>query len=325
MNELHDYRDAFQDITPWSGYVPRGYLPDFLGTLTDINFRPSSGLDRSSVGGGYITTTTPKIGDGQNAEGWFEAVNWLAAARDGRDHFVMVSLGAHYGAQLVGAHHMLQLVNPLPCTLVAVEPEPENYAWISKHMRTNSIDPDVHWLIPMAVSDTNDPVLFPIGAPGIGSNNCFSTNAPNSRKIYADLIIRDGDPGATLRSLLVCNTTGFMQPVHPDLPYMTEVKVVSALTLEDLLSPFDRIDFIEADIQQSEIIVFPPFIDLLRKKVRRIHIGTHGKDVHTTLHKLFVDNGWSIVFSFEPNALHESALGRFELNDGVITVMNPDF
>ena len=98
----------------------------------------------------------------------------------------MISLGAHYGAQLVGGHHMLKAVNPLPCTLVGVEAEPGNFAWISDHMRDNGIDPDAHWLLPMALSDSHDPVLFPVGSSGYGSNNCIATNAfevpENSRR-----------------------------------------------------------------------------------------------------------------------------------------------
>jgi len=62
----------------------------------------------------------------------------------------------------------------------------------------------------------------------------------------------------------------------------------------------------------------------LRRKVRRIHIGTHGRAVHIALHDLFAKDGWEIVFSFEPNATHESALGTFSTNDGVLTVRNPD-
>jgi hypothetical protein len=324
MNDMKEYAGAFDCLTPWRGHVPQGFLADFLGTLTDLKFRPTYGPSRAEVGERMVTTDLPMLGDGSNGEGWFEAINWMAAAREARGRFVMMSLGAHYGAQLVDAHRMLQLVNPMPSMLVAVEGEPGNYAWIADHMRHNGIDPNVHWLLPMAISDSNEPVLFPVGSPGIGSNNCFASNTLNSRRIYVDLIIRDRDPNAALRSLLLDNTTGFMQPVHPGLPYMTEVKVVSAITLPDLLGPFDRIDFIEADIQQSEIVVFPPYIDALRKKVRRIHIGTHGKDVHASLHRLFADNDWDIVFSFEPNARHECELGSFELNDGILTVKNPE-
>jgi hypothetical protein len=323
MRDLREFQRELEILKPWSGQVPQGFLADFLGGLTDIRFRPLLGLDHSSAGGGHAATSLPTLGDGGNGEGWFEAVTWMAAAREARERFVMISLGAHYGAQLVGAHRMLQAVNPMPSTLVAVEAEPENFAWIADHMRDNGIDPDAQWLIPMAISSSREPVLFPVGSPGIGSNNCFATNAANSRRIYADLIVRDGNPETALRSLLVDNATGFTQPVHPGLPYMTEVKLVSAVTLEDLLGPFDRVDFIEADIQQSEIIVFPPFMDILRKKVRRIHIGTHGKDVHESLRSLFADSGWNIVFSFAPNAQHECGLGRFELNDGILTVTNP--
>jgi len=42
------------------------------------------------------------------------------------------------------------------------------------------------------------------------------------------------------------------------------------------------------------------------------------------LHKLFADSGWNVIFSFAANSQHECALGRFELNDGVLTVKNPD-
>ena len=68
---------------------------------------------------------------------------------------------------------------------------------------------------------------------------------------------------------------------------MAEIKLMSCVTLKDLISPFDVVDYLESDIQQSEIVVFPPFIDLLRRKVRRILIGTHGIDVHHSLHELF--------------------------------------
>lgn len=62
---------------------------------------------------------------------------------------------------------------------------------------------------------------------------------------------------------------------------------------------------------------------LLKSKVRRIHIGTHGRDVHAELHRLFAKDGWEIVFNYEPNAEHGSALGPFKTNDGILTVRNP--
>jgi hypothetical protein len=42
------------------------------------------------------------------------------------------------------------------------------------------------------------------------------------------------------------------------------------------------------------------------------------------LHQLFAEHGWDIVFTYEPNAEFDSLLGKFALNDGVLTVRNPD-
>jgi hypothetical protein len=235
----------------------------------------------------------------------------------------MITLGACFAAQAVGAYRALQLLNPMPCKLVAVEPEPENCQWIRRHLRDNGIDLDDHWLIPLALSDRNDPVLFPVGSPGTGAQNCVATNEPLAREIYASDIIGTGRVEEALRNLLIHNTTGLTKNLVSGHNFMAEIKLMSAVTLADILGPFDCVDYLESDIQQSEILVFPPFIDLLKRKVRRIHIGTHGQDVHQSLHQLFAERGWDIVFSFAPNAKFDSPMGEFTTNDGVLTVTNP--
>jgi hypothetical protein len=323
MNDLNDYANVFDEIRPFSGMVPQGFAVDFLGTLTDANFRTMFGVDPKTTGGVAVQTQLPTMAT--YGEGWFEAVNWIETARAARGRFVMVTLGACYGAQAVGSYRALQAINPMPYRLVAVEPEPENVKWIVRHMRDNGIDPDDQWIVSSAISDRNEPVLFPVGSPGSGAQNCFSTNENAAREFYVKEIVSGGQVEEALRNLLLHNSTGITKDLTPgsDYNFMAEIKIVSAVTLKDILSPFDVVDYIESDIQQSEILVFPPFMELLKKKVRRIHIGTHGVEVHTTLAKLFERDGWDIVFDFEPNKRHASALGDFDLNDGVLTVRNP--
>jgi len=166
-------------------------------------------------------------------------------------------------------------------------------------------------------------VLFPVGSPGSGAQNCYSTNERASRAQIARELIAGGRAAEGLTNLLLRNTTGISKDLAPGHDFMAEIRLVSAVTLRDVLAPFEFVDYLDSDIQQSEIIVFPPFLDLLKRKVRRIHIGTHGKDVHRSLHELFRSDGWEIVFSYEPNATHASALGAFTTNDGVLTVRNP--
>jgi hypothetical protein len=319
--DLTGFRDVFDGIEPFEGEVPKGYLVDFLGTMTDGKFRAYSGIDVASVGGRFEATRLPDLA--ADGEGWFEAVDWVVAAREASDRYVMVTLGACYGAQALGAYKALQLLNPMPFKLVAVEPVPENMEWTVKHFRDNGVNPDEHWLVPLALSHNHDPVFFPVGSPGSGAQNCYATNEQAAREAYVAELERD-DPVRALRNLVLNNTTGLSKELVEGERLFAEIKMVSALTLREILAPFDRVDYVEADIQQSEILVFPPHIDLLRRKVRRIHIGTHGRDVHWALHDLFVENGWEVIFSFAPNSEFDTAAGRFSTNDGVLTVHNPD-
>jgi hypothetical protein len=123
---------------------------------------------------------------------------------------------------------------------------------------------------------------------------------------------------------MTTNSTGITKDLVEGKNFPAEIKMVSAITLQDILSPFDVVDYVESDIQQSEILVFPPYMTLLKRKVRRVHIGTHGREVHTTLLQLFEKDGWDIVFNFEPNSTFTSPLGKFSTNDGVLTAVNPD-
>jgi hypothetical protein len=321
VNKLQDYANVFDGVKPWAGQVPKGYLVDFLGTITDAKFRVMFGIDPETTGGDYLQTRLPTIEDG---EGWFEAVNWILAARDARDRYVMATLGACYGAQAVGSCRALQLLNPMPYKLIAVEPEPDNYEWTRRHMLDNSIDPDDQWIVKCAISARNDPVLFPIGSPGTGAQNCVATNEEFSRKVYAEEIIATGHSADVLRKLMTTNSTGITKNLVPGENFPAEIKMVSAVTLQDVLSPFNVVDYLESDIQQSEILVFPPFMDFLKRKVRRVHIGTHGVEVHNILLQLFEKDGSEIIFNYEPNSKFVSPLGSFSTNDGVLTVRNLD-
>ena len=326
MNDLQKYDGLFDVIQPWGGEVPPGYRVDFLGTMTDLRFEALWGNDPAKAAGGYLETATPFIGDSPdgNAEFWFESADWVLAAADALRFFRHGHAGGLLRLPGCRSYRALQFFNAMPCKLVAIDPIPENIAMTKQHFRDNGINPDDHWLITAAISDTNDPVFFPIGVPGTGIQNCVSTNAAGAREVYVRELIDNGRAEEALRNLLAANSTGITKDLLPGHDFQAEIKLVSATTLRDILGPFDRVDYLEADIQQSEIIVFPPFIELLKKKVRRIHLGTHGQHVHWALHHMFEANGWEIVFSYEPDSTHRSALGTFKTNDGVLTVKNPD-
>jgi hypothetical protein len=320
MNDVEKFRDVFRGITPFAGTPPKGFQVDFLGTLTDSRFRLDFDGNPETDGGSPVITRLPTIEQG---EVWFEAVNWVEAARAATDHYVMITLGACYAAQAVGAQRALAALNPMPYRLVAVEPEPDNMKWVRKHLSDNGIDPDRQWLLQTVISGSNEPVYFPVGSPGSGAQNCFSTNAREARANYLDYFVKSGKVKQALEAILLQGTTGIEKDLVPGMNFKSEIKVVSSITLPDVLGPFDRVDYLEADMQQSEIVVFPPYMDILKQRVRRVHIGTHGADVHSELAELFRRDGWTMVFDYEPNSSFETPLGNFSTNDGVLSAVNP--
>jgi hypothetical protein len=323
MNDLQNVGGFFDGIAPWSGTIPAGFAMDFLGIRTEKTFLEPWGCPTSFVDGSHLQTEIPRLAD-PDGESWFEAVDWVQAAREAHDRYVMITLGANYGCQAVASHRALQLLNPMPYKLVAVEPIPQNMEWVRRHMRDNGIDPNDQWLLQAAISPTNEPAFFPVGSPGSGAQNCIATNEPDQRKRYLEGFIAQGRTEEALANLLLHNTTGLQKELIAGKNFLGEIRLVSSVTLADVLGPFERVDFLEADIQESERIVFPPFRSLLKRKVHRVHVGTHGKDTHQLLLQMFIDDGWDIVFNYEPESVHETVLGTFSTNDGILSVRNPD-
>ena len=291
--------------------------------MSPAEFRHEFGFEAAAAGGGFVQTKHPQIGNGKNAEPWFEAVNWVMAAIEAKDCFSMISLGASFGAQAVGAWRALKALNPLSCRLVTVEPVPDKFDLLVHHFQQNGIDPHEHWILPMAVSASTDPVLFQFAAPGSGAQDGHSTNEIRERKRYLSEFLRSGFALQAFGDLLLHNTTSLVPKIGLK-ERSAVVKYVSAITLAELLAPFDHVDLLASDIQPSEAVVFPPFLSLLKAKVRRLHIGTHSRTAHASLHHLFAHAGWEIVFSYEPSSAHDSELGRFKTSDGILTLRNPD-
>ena len=212
----------------------------------------------------------------------------------------------------------------MPAKLCAIEADPENFGWLKKHFRDNGLNPDQHWLLNCALSDTNTPVLFPEGSPGSGANDCMATNDRLARAGYAQELLADPKLAERVAKLIVDGDTGITTNLAPGWNFPANIKLISAVTLLDVLSPFDRVDLLESDIKLSEKIVFPPAMDAIKQKVKRVHIGTHGSAVHDDLLQALATRRFEIIFNYAPRTHHESDLGVFDINDGVISAINLD-
>jgi hypothetical protein len=360
--DLPSNEDVLAQFKPWSGIVPAGYIPSFFGAQTAVFFW-AHWLRRDEIaealsGPRQITVPIPTF---RNGEMFFEQANIartiLLERPAHHDRFIVVELGGGHGPRAVDSALALRQRRPdLKPFLVVVEALPVYVDWCRHHLVANGLDPNEHWIIQGIVAAEPVPALFDFQPKGFGNQiadpGVMATLASviNSRQKAITILNRlaagtvfvqnadhrghhfwrrsklvEGSPRAKL-------CLGDPSSWTPDgvigtathLPSTSEIGFVSALTLPTILAPLPYVDFMDVDIQFAEADVIPPYLDLLKQKVRLLSIGTHSKKIHDALYRCFDSAGWRIVNDIEPFAHHVRGNESFDNTDGVLTVQNPN-
>jgi hypothetical protein len=96
-------------------------------------------------------------------------------------------------------------------------------------------------------------------------------------------------------------------------------------TIEYLLRNVEIMDILHIDVQGAEKDTVPAEFDILSKKVRRIHMGTHGAEVHAKMLETF--KSWRVEWNYVGGGLSAkptiTPYGPVRFNDGVLGVVNP--
>lgn len=320
MNDLGHHVGAFNALQGWRGAVPDGSVANFLGVITDSTFLElySPSNSTMTVGDDHVAEV-PGVSDG---ELFFEFAAIYEAVRAAEGQFTMVELGGGYASRCVDANAALKRYNPLPARFVVVEAEPTHFLWAREHMRVNGIDPDEHWMINAAVSDSCQPVLFLVGE-GVYYNSIIDEQESLS---YCDKIVETGMEKEAMRNLICTGQLGAKIP-YKSLAgeHIHDVKFVSARPLSDILQPLGTVDLLDVDIQGSEVTVLPAAIKSINRKVKRLHLGTHGAAIHTFMWEMFFENEWICEYDYPPNAVVETEWGDFRTSDGILTFVNSRF
>lgn len=321
MDQLEATVRSFADTEPWQGEVPKGYFPNFLGVMTELAFvaehPPSNHL--LPVNGQTNKAPAPAFDDG---ELFFEQAAIEKAVKAASGRFIMVELGGGFAARTVDAHAALQRHNPLPSQFVVVEAEPTHFEWAQRHMRVNGIDPEEHWLINALVGTDDLPKLFLLGE-GFFGNSIMSEG--DILQLVANLNA-GGSSQQVLQNVLLSGRCGVQQPYtvasgtrHFDMGF------ISSMPLRNILQPLAHVDFMDIDIQGGESEVLPAAMAVIDKKVKRIHLATHGAERHQQMWDLFFEHGWMCETDYAPNSKHQSNWGSFENNDGILDLVNLNF
>ncbi len=104
---------------------------------------------------------------------------------------------------------------------------------------------------------------------------------------------------------------------------MAEIKLMSCVTLKDLIGLFDIVDYIESDISNPRFwCSFPTSTYCASESAAFKSARTEGRPSGAPRP---VRKQWrQIVFRFEPNGAYDGRSGKFVTNDGTLIVKNPD-
>lgn len=291
------HHQIFEKFQPFCGTVPNGHEYDFLGT----QIRPEYIGMRGSGERISVSTTYPYPDDE-----YFEWIDLLESVVLSGPEYTFMELGAGIGRWSVRAAFAC-IQQQKNCHLVAVEAEPNHYQWMRMHFSENGLDPEAHTLLHAAVTDVLGEIPFYIEAPYGGAPDAwygqFIANPYDEvdeieLRTYQELPIRRHRSG--------CRSVA-----------------VPGVSLDTLLQNHNGVDLIDFDIQGHELSVISASIDTLNKKVKRLHIGTHSREIELGLRELLGNHGWSCIADHPGEAEGETAWGRFQFQDGVQSWINP--
>jgi FkbM family methyltransferase len=209
----------------------------------------------------------------------------LDAAREAEGRLTFMEIGAGYGRWSARAADVAR-ANDLALRLLAVEAEPSHFAALEPYLRANDVDVARHRVLHAAVGARPGRVPFAVGMP-----DCYGQRMLTPR-LALNWLRRGG-----------------------------RIRLIRRFTLTSLIDGF--VDLIDLDIQGSEADVLEAASDALRQNVRRVHIGTHSREIEQQLRDLFTRLDWSCEADFAGDGERETPWGSVVFEDGAQTWRNP--
>jgi FkbM family methyltransferase len=246
----------------------------------------------------YAETSYPSFD-----EEYFEWIDVLEAVVTADRRFTMVELGAGWGRWLINAAAAARQ-RELEICLVGVEAEPTHFDWMQQHFRDNAIDPHAHKLIEAAVAPTDGHVRFHVGDPTGWYGQAIDVNQPRPYR----------------RSLRQRALSALGRRKRPHGRRVVDVR---AIALPAILAELEYVDLIDLDIQGFEADTLAVTEDVLPKKVKRVHIGTHSEENERRLRELFTRLGWENLNDYPSGTTEATPWGSIKFQDGVQTWRNP--
>jgi FkbM family methyltransferase len=301
------------------------YVENFVGALTRNEFEaelpptPAGQQMNFSVSGRALATDADPTLPAMLTEDYFEWIDTLESIDQARGEYVMVELGAGYGRWLINAAAALRRHKghpKLPSRFIGVEASPLRFRWLLQNCQDNEVDAATNRLVWGAVSNDEEAGFFPIYHAHWTGNQGHTYGAPFEKA--------DG----TRFQRVELQTD--LNKLYPDLEYYVSPTAegqlfirVQTVSLAHLIRDHAVVDLIDMDIQGAELDVVRSSLDELNRKVKRVHIATHGHDIEREIRALLAAQGWENVWDLPYDKVHASRYGEMYFCDGIQGWINP--
>ena len=270
-----------------------GFVTDFLNVRTDVSSlweeaRPHLDNQRLDV---------PVPGDyrAETIE-WLGLLRSVAEARDARNEFVAMELGAGIGPWLVSGAAAARHLGIEQVRLYGAEADAVHFALMRQHFRDNGLDPDEHSLLNVAVGAKPGTARWP--------------EVPDPVNEWATRPAREND--ALDHGYAGCR-----------LARSVEIPVLPAA---ELVEREPRWDLVHLDLQGWEAEVCGEAIDAMDQRVHRLVVGLHSRRLEGEVLALFYSRGWMLENEKPTRFVYEPAAPTIEnmtVLDGIQVWRNP--
>jgi FkbM family methyltransferase len=290
--------EVIKSFPCYEGPGVSGYIIDFLGIKTRTSY-----ICQLPKEGGVVEGYPIPVSFHATAVEW---AGVLRAVLEADSQMVAVELGAGWAPWLVTAARAAALIGIPRVSLIGVEGCKEHCEYMTTHFLDNGLNPDHHTLIHGVVGTTDGIAEFPLlpdPSADYGARAIFADKAQAGvgyAKRSRLLLRRLGRKGvrvvrAGIRSLRDnwkgIRANGSNGSKQPALNERTILRV-QRFSLSTLLRSFTIVDLVHVDIQGDEYDVIASAPQILKKKVKRLVIGTHSRAIEQNLLDQLAGHGW---------------------------------
>lgn len=241
------------------------------------------------------------------SEDLFEWIDLLESIDEAQNKFVMLEVGAGYG-RWSGRAGRVSAAHKIPYYLVLIEGEPSRREIaIHKEMEKNGIPLSNYDLVKCCVGPVNGKAFFYTEKDGQTIENWFG-----------QCIILNHD----------CIDQKLSEKYYGCPQFLTRYGYraveIEQKKLSEILSsvPSQIIDLCDFDIQGMEFEVIQESISVLNHRVKRLHIGTHSREIERCLRQLLTEHGWRLIRDYPLAQVNQTPYGDAYFVDGIQTWHN---